>query len=94
MKRNVRGSVLNWKFSTKTGMADALYPGGLDKRDNQDTSARSLSETVQGINDVTDMFLYVAAHRVSASPKARIAGLTVEDVLRNILKKVDCPGIN
>lgn len=56
MKRNVRGSVLNWKFSTKTGMADALYPGGLDKRDNQDTSARSLFETVQGINDVTDMF--------------------------------------
>ncbi len=45
-------------------------------------------------DDVTDMFLYVAAHRVSASPKARIAGLTVEDVLKSILKKVECPGIN
>lgn len=78
MKRNVRGSVLNWKFSTKTGMADALYPGGLDKRDNQDTSARSLSETVQGINDVTDMFSNALGIK---APYLTIGEVPVEDWL-------------
>lgn len=58
MKRNVRNSVLNWKFDTKSGIAEAMYPGGLDKRDieGDGSMARTVSDTVQAINDITDMF--------------------------------------
>lgn len=56
MLRNVRNSVLNWKFETNANMASALYPGGLDKRDGSSSFAQTISDTVDSINTVTDMF--------------------------------------
>ncbi|MBR5540617.1 MAG: MoxR family ATPase [Clostridia bacterium] len=42
-------------------------------------------------DDVAYIFRDVAAHRVVLSPKAKIAGLSVEDVLTGVLEKVPVP---
>ena len=45
-------------------------------------------------DDVTEIFVDAAEHRVALSPKAKIGGLTANNVLNNILAQVKCPGIN
>ena len=45
-------------------------------------------------DDVTNIFLDAAEHRVALSPKAKIGGLNANAVLTSILKQVKCPGIN
>ena len=45
-------------------------------------------------DDVTDIFIDAAEHRIAISPKAKIGGITANAVLKNILKMVKCPGIN
>lgn len=45
-------------------------------------------------DDVTNIFLDAAEHRVALSPKAKIGGLNANAVLTSILRQVKCPGIN
>lgn len=45
-------------------------------------------------DDVTDIFIDAAEHRVVVSPKAKIGGITAEVVLKSILSQTKCPGIN
>ena len=45
-------------------------------------------------DDVTNIFLDAAEHRVALRPKAKIGGLNANAVLTSILKQVKCPGIN
>jgi MoxR-like ATPase len=44
-------------------------------------------------DDIAAVFLDAASHRVILSPKARVNGTTVENVIDNILKTVDIPAI-
>ena len=44
-------------------------------------------------DDVAAVFLDAASHRVILSPKARVNGTTVENVVENILKTVAIPTI-
>ena len=44
-------------------------------------------------DDVCDVFLDASIHRVTLSPKAKIANVTVTDVLKDILKQVHLPKI-
>ena len=80
MLRNVRNSVLNWKFETGANTASTLYPGGLDKRDNQTdgSSARSLADVVDAINDVSEMFTHALGVK---SPYLTIGEVPQEDWL-------------
>ncbi len=45
-------------------------------------------------DDVAYIFRDVAAHRVVLSPKAKVAGLSVEDVLTGVLEKVPAPTLS
>ena len=45
-------------------------------------------------DDVTDIFIDAAEHRVSLSSKAKIGGYTAKTILNSILQQVKCPGIN
>ncbi len=45
-------------------------------------------------DDVAYIFRDVAAHRVVLSPKAKIAGLSVEEVLTGVLEKVPAPTVS
>ena len=45
-------------------------------------------------DDIFAVFGDAAAHRVILSPKARVNGTTVEDVLNNIIKTVPLPKID
>ena len=42
-------------------------------------------------DDVAYIFRDVAAHRVVLSPKAKISGLSVDDILTSVLEKVPVP---
>ena len=45
-------------------------------------------------DDIAYIFKDVAAHRVVLSPKAKISGLSVEEILDSILKKVPAPKLS
>lgn len=45
-------------------------------------------------DDVTDIFIDAAEHRVSVSSKAKIGGYAAKTILNSILQQVKCPGIN
>ena len=45
-------------------------------------------------DDVSEIFIDAAEHRIAVSPKAKIGGLTANNILNDILAQVKCPGIN
>jgi len=44
--------------------------------------------------DVRAVFIDVCAHRITMKPQAKIEGVTSQDVLKNILKKVKAPSLD
>lgn len=45
-------------------------------------------------DDIAYVFRDVAAHRVVLSPKAKISGLTVDEILKSVLEKVPAPKLS
>lgn len=45
-------------------------------------------------DDVTEIFIDAAEHRVAVSAKAKIGGMSAEAILKSVLSQVKCPGIN
>lgn len=56
MKRPLRNTILNWKSETNSRLAGTLYPDGLDKRNDNGSFARTVTDTVDTVNTITDMF--------------------------------------